>query len=261
MKSSCRLLLLLTLGLQGPGVFAGKSAVQVVDANASPQTGSYPAAIAGAEGNRSGGAVGASNSALAEMLYQVELLRQEVQELRGIVDQQSWQIKQMGEEQRDRYTDLDRRFSLLDQPGVVSEPAADQSMRQATRDDGSQAIGDESAYQAAFDLIRNKRYNEAITALQQFTRDYPRSALMGNVYYWLGEVQLVKANYQEALAAFEALLTQHPNHRKVPDAKYKLSHVHRELGHAARAKQLLQEVVTQHAGTSAAKLAEAELRN
>lgn len=253
MKSSFRLLLLLTLGLHGPGVFAGKSAVQVVDADASPQ-----AAVAGSENNRSGGAVGASNSALAEMLYQLELLQQEVQELRGIVEQQSWQIKQMGEEQRDRYADLDRRFSSPDQSAVVPEPAADTSTAQA---DGSQEVGDQSAYQAAFDLIRNKRYNEAITALQQFTRDYPRSALMGNAYYWLGEVQLVKANYQEALAAFEALLTQYPNHRKISDAKYKLSRVHRELGHTARAKQLLQEVVTQHAGTSAAKLAEAELRN
>ncbi len=265
MKLSLRYLLLLTLGLQGPSVSAGSAVIPVVDATSSPVVENYPTVIATPAGNRAGRVVQSANSnlAAAELLYQLELLQQEVQQLRGIVEQQSWQIKQMGAEQRDRYVDLDRRIVLLSQPGVATELSAGSSIPPAPQAgaDGSRSVSGQAAYQAAFSLIQNKRYDEAIAALELFIKNYPGSTLTGNAYYWLGEVQLVKANFQGALEAFNTLLARYPAHRKLPDAKYKLGRVYRELGDTTRANKLLKEVVTQYAGSSAAKLAEAELRN
>lgn len=100
-----------------------------------------------------------------------------------------------------------------------------------------------------------------MSAFSQFVLDFPSGEYTGNAYYWLGEVQVVKANYPEALKAFDTLLNGFPQHRKTPDAKYKLGKVYRELGDRAKAKQILQEVINQYPGTSAAKLAESELRN
>ena len=265
MKLSLSYLLLLALGLQGPGASAGSVAIPVVDATSSPAAENYPTVIAAPASNRPGRVAQGANSnlAAAELLYQLELLQQEVQQLRGIVEQQSWQIKQMGAEQRDRYVDLDRRIVLLSQVGVSAEPAADGLILSASkvRADGSRSVSEPAAYQAAFSLIQNKRYDEAIAALELFIKNYPGSTLTGNAYYWLGEVQLVRANFQGALEAFNTLLARYPAHRKLPDAKYKLGRVYRELGDTTRANKLLQEVVTQYAGSSAAKLAEAELRN
>ncbi len=208
------------------------------------------------------GATSASSS--ASLLYQLELLQQEVQELRGIVEQQQYQITQMREEQRDRYLDLDRRLSLLNQsaepePASVGSGAAQPGISADLS--GSSVKDEKSAYQAAFELIRNKRYDDAIGALSRFVADFPNGAYTGNAYYWLGEVQVVKADYQSALQAFGALLGKFPQHRKVPDAKYKLGKVYRELGDTSKSEQLLKEVVDKYAGTTAAKLAEAELRN
>jgi len=238
--------------------------------------------ISVAQGGSSGGAQG------AQLFYQLESLQQEVQELRGIVEQQDYQIKRMREEQRDRYLDLDRRITLLNQANskpasveptkpVTSQAVTQQTTGQPTATPVTQPkpvattpantspvvdkAAEKKAYQAAFALVRNKQYDQAVTAFKQLIKDYPDGNYTGNAYYWLGEVLLVESNYEQALTAFGSLLSHYPGHRKAADAKYKQGKIYLQLGENPRAKQLLQDVVDQHAGTSAAKLAEAEMRD
>jgi len=227
----------------------------------------------------------ASHSQAAEMLYQQELLQQEVQELRGLVEQQAYHIKQMREEQRDRYLDLDRRITLLNQApakrtsaNVAAEPAPVAAIEKlkapatdavtepvtATLDAApvqDKKVSEKEAYQAAFTLVRNKQYAKASIAFEQLIKDYPDGNYTGNAYYWLGEVLLVESKHEQALKAFETLLEKHPAHRKAPDAKFKQGKIYLQMGDKAQAKVLLQDVIDLHAGTSAAKLAESEMRD
>lgn len=56
----------------------------------------------------------APNNELVVSLYnQLEALQQEVQSLRGLVEEQGNQIRRMQTEQRDRYLDIDRRLSEM----------------------------------------------------------------------------------------------------------------------------------------------------
>jgi len=122
-------------------------------------------------------------------------------------------------------------------------------------------VSEKEAYQAAFSLVRNKQYAEASTAFEQLIKDYPDGSYTGNAYYWLGEVLLVESNREQALKAFETLLGKYPAHRKAADAKFKQGKIYLQMGDKAQAKVLLQDVIDLHAGTSAAKLAEAEMRD
>jgi tol-pal system protein YbgF len=232
-----------------------------------------------------GASVSASGTQAAEMLYQQELLQQEVQELRGLVEQQAYEIKRMREEQRDRYLDLDRRITLLNQTpakrtaadvpakpapvaavekvkipatNAVKEPVAT-AVEAAPVPDNK--VTEKEAYQAAFSLVRNKQYAEASKAFEQLVKDYPDGNYTGNAYYWLGEVLLVESNQAQALKAFEALLEQYPNHRKAADAKFKQGKIYLQMDDKTQAKVLLQDVINLYPGTSAAKLAEAEMRD
>ncbi len=256
MNLTLRILFVLMLGTLVPGFGLQAATVPVVDATAGES--GYRQTSAGAS---SGSVAGGSSS--ATLIYKLQLLQQEVQELRGIVEQQQYQITQMREEQRDRYLDLDRRVSLVTQSGVSSgsQIKSDDSNAADSQPAASALVDEKSAYQAAFELIRNKRYDDAINALSRFVADFPNGEYTGNAFYWLGEVQIVKASYQDALQAFASLLNKYPQHRKVADAKYKLGKVYRELGDSAKSERLLKEVIENHAGTTAAKLAEAELRN
>jgi tol-pal system protein YbgF len=232
-----------------------------------------------------GTVLSAGGSQAAETLYQQQLLQQEVQELRGIVEQQAYEIKRMREEQRDRYLDLDRRITLLNQAptkrtaaDVPAEPAPvaiDEQIKTPSTDVVKEPVAipvdvapvvenkvsEKEAYQTAFSLVRNKQYAEASKAFEQLIKDYPNGKYTGNAYYWLGEVLLVESKQAQALKAFETLLEQYPNHRKAADAKFKQGKIYLQMGDKTQAKVLLQDVINLHPGTSAAKLAEAEIRD
>lgn len=54
-----------------------------------------------------------NNDLLMTLYMQMEALQQEVQTLRGMVEEQSNQVRRVQNEQRDRYLDIDRRLSEL----------------------------------------------------------------------------------------------------------------------------------------------------
>lgn len=92
---------------QVPVVEAGVSRSQPVQAQPQPSPSQQPVSAAG-------------SSVMLEMYEQMEQLKQELSDLRGMVEQQSYQIRQMQNEQRDRYLDLDRRVSELTTASLTS---------------------------------------------------------------------------------------------------------------------------------------------
>ncbi|MBV6333019.1 tol-pal system protein YbgF, partial [Pseudomonas aeruginosa] len=83
----------------------------------------------------------------------------------------------------------------------------------------------------------------------------------GNAQYWLGEVNLAKGDLQGAGQAFARVSQSYPSSQKVPDSLYKLADVERRLGNNDKAKGILQQVISQYPGTSAAQLAQRDLKN
>ncbi|WP_062265683.1 tol-pal system protein YbgF [Endozoicomonas arenosclerae] len=205
----------------------------------------------------------------AHMLNLVDELRQEIMTLRGQVEEQAYQIKQLQQENRDRYLDLDQRISRLGESSG-STPAT------AGRSAGSPvtlpAIGskppvkssgarEEAAYQAAFSLIKDKRFDDAVVALQKLLKDYPRGQFSDNAQYWLGEVQMAQGKYKEAQGDFQTLIDSYPDSPKVPDAAYKLGRILDLQGEKTAAKKRLESVISQYPGSAAARLSDTYLRN
>lgn len=92
-------------------------------------------------------------------------------------------------------------------------------------------------------------------------RKYPNSQYSGNAQYWLGEVNPAKGDLQGAGQAFARVSQSYPSSQKVPDSLYKLADVERRLGNNDKAKGILQQVISQYPGTSAAQLAQRDLKN
>ncbi len=226
-----------------------------------------------------------SPSAAADLLFQLETLQQEVQSLRGQLEEQGHELKLMKASQRDRYIDLDKRISLLmassraptvtasTTPEVVSPPEVNQSAEPVeTAEDTStlvntlpsplapislQAPSEQAklAYNNAYSLIRERKFEESEVAFSQFVQDYPNNSLTGNGYYWLGEVKLVQGKSREALDAFSVVTQKIPGHGKEPDALYKLGTVSDQLGESEKAKSYLQDVIRRFPESKAAQLA------
>lgn len=71
--------------------------------------------------SRAGGAPAGGNDLLVSLYNQLEALQQEVQTLRGMVEEQSNRLRRLETESRDRYLDMDSRLSALS--GGAAAPA------------------------------------------------------------------------------------------------------------------------------------------
>jgi tol-pal system protein YbgF len=230
-----------------------------------------------------------NTNANAQIFDLVEMLQQEVQQLRGQVEELNYNLGKLKEDQKQRYLDLDRRIvslstaapvtkesrvaSVTDQTTqpkiVVSQvkvistavpvgPATETSTTE-TQTLAGQAPNDPEAakiaYKAAYALIRKRQFDASIVALLAFVKNFPQSDLVGNAYYWLGEVYMVQGDASLAVVSFEYVISKFPQHRKIPDALYKAGVAYQNTGNVDKANQLLQRVLAEYPESSAARLA------
>jgi len=215
-----------------------------------------------------------------ENVYQTQVLQQEVQELRGLVEELSHEIQQMKGRQADRYLELDRRFEDFRKqigrrglPGIEDPVSRNTDAARVpggdggTADRGDQpelsAANEKSLYDTALELIRSRQYDMAIVQLDTVISRYPEGQYAPNAYYWLGEVYAARPDpdYEMARQSLAQVISFFPDHRKVPDAAFKLGKVYHLMGDCVRAREILTQVIQQHQGTTVAKLAETYLRD
>ncbi len=180
-----------------------------------------------------------ANQGLLEMSRQIDALTEELRRLRGEFDQLQHEVERARAQQRDQYLDLDTRLRAAE---------AALTAAQATTAPGSP----EAEYQAAFNLLKDGRYEEAEGALREFATKYPQHELASNAVYWLGEAHYVQRDFPAALAAFESVVRDYPGTRKSPDALLKAGYCQYELKRFGNARALLTRVVEDYPDTQAA---------
>ncbi|MFL0796935.1 MAG: tol-pal system protein YbgF [Cellvibrionaceae bacterium] len=195
----------------------------------------------------------------AQLFYRLQLLEQQVQQLRGILEEQEHELALLKKQRMDDYLDLDRRVSQLSKG--VSVPVSSQPTTPSAN--LGMLNGDErSSYKAAFSLLSKRQFDQARDDMKLHLEKYPEGSYAANAHYWLGEIFLLQQKYEDSRQWFIQLLEKFPQHRKVPDAKFKLGKVYHMMGDAAKAKQLLKEVSVSNsdAASLAKQYLEANLR-
>ena len=236
---------------------------------------------------------------VGNLLYQLQQLQQEVMMLNGKVEEQANELRRLKQQSLERYVDLDRRVSTLTTGGVAPAGGAGASygstagpaagaysassaatptgttagsssytpprasvpaVSAGAATSGAELPGEGEAYRAAYALVRGQKFNDAVTAFQQFLVQYPNGRYAPNAYYWLGELYLVvqPPDLEQARQSFNQLLTQYPTNSKVPDALYKLGRVHFMKGNRDKSREYLDRVINEYGSTnsSAVKLAQ-----
>ncbi|NRP46166.1 MULTISPECIES: tol-pal system protein YbgF [unclassified Marinobacterium] len=116
-------------------------------------------------------------------------------------------------------------------------------------------VSDRVAYQQAFTLVRERKFDESVQAFEQFIQTYPSSDNLANAYYWIGEVKLAQQQLDSAKVAFDTVVSQFVGHRKRPDALYKLGVVQDRLGDSAAQQSSFKQLLDEYPKSSAAGLA------
>lgn len=216
----------------------------------------------------------AADQRLSDLLLQIQRLQQEVQQLRGQLELQNHELSTLKRLQRDQYMDLDARLrgraggtgpghrggTVLQQPGnAAQQPAGSGSAAPAPSTPSKTPSGEKQAYRVAFDLLKQRRYGEAIRDLESLLARYPNGEFADNARYWLGEANYVTRNYAAALTQFQRVLANYPLSPKVPASKLKIGYIHYDQGDWKRARTALKDVAEKFPDSAEARLAESRL--
>lgn len=206
------------------------SQVQVVDAGASNSASS--AQNSNAQTSNQAGAAGNGNEIVITLYNMVEALQREVQTLRGLVEEQSYQIRRMESEQRDRYLDVDNRLSELNQRvslGVVNPAFGNPASPVFNVPEEIEPSALESAAQTAFNPNSNSADNEVVLpsttnnpqttiALNQTPNMEPRSE--EELYQEARNLLLNDGEFEASISVFQQMIENYPQGRLAPNAYY-----------------------------------------
>lgn len=200
-----------------------------------------------------------ANGSLVDLTMQVDTLQRQSAELQGRTESLEHKAQGTAGRQRDLYLDLDDRIQNLERS--VRNPTV------SVMDGGSLAPGqlpvpggsDRDNYQAAFELLKEQRYEPAAMAFQQFLVSFPDSQLADNAQYWLAESYYGTDQFENALKHFQVVISKFPRSRKIPDALLKIGYSNYELQRWDSARGALARVQADYPDTTAARLAEQRL--
>jgi tol-pal system protein YbgF len=240
-----------------------------------------------------------NNQAMVDLVIQVQQLQDEVRMLRGMLEDQTLELENLGNRQRDQYLDLDQRITELRSGSadpIVTAGAATTAGALDTTGNAAPAIredvpdvrpalttpssvtgiatpdtqarqvaaspeNEKADYDRAFQSLKDLKYADAAEQFLTFVNVYPASDYADNAQYWLGESYYVTRNYDIALEAFQTLLSQYPTSPKIADGLLKIGYTHYELKQWDQARAALTQVQEQYPDTTLARLAGSRLRS
>jgi len=212
---------------------------------------------------------------LSDLLLQIQRLQQEVQRLHGRVEIQQHELSTLKRRQREQYLDLDAR--LRDRPAGASprpgagnaigmealqapqNPAAADALSVYSPPASGASTEEQRVYHNAFDLLRQRRYEEAIRGFEDLLAHYPNGEFADKARYWLGETGYVRRDYATALTQFQRVTADHPLSPRVPASLLKIGYIYDEKGDWQRAHGILQNLIEKFPDTAEARLAASRL--
>lgn len=240
-----------------------------------------------------------NNQALLDLAQRTADLHREVRELRGENEKLRYELNSIKTLQREQYLNLARRLQALSDtasaagsgstgqvvpssnlagtaeeastlPAVADAPASLQpdtasSPAPAEPEGAGQviALGSTSDatkdYKIAFTLLKSGKYDDSVSAFEEFLRKHPDSKYAANAQYWVAEANYVSKRYPRALTEFSTVVEKYPASSKLADARLKLGYTYYELGKFQEARDELTRLRAQFPNSNVAKMAQERL--
>jgi tol-pal system protein YbgF len=203
-----------------------------------------------------------ANQSVVDMAQKLEANQAEIRSLRGRIDELQNNGEALKRQQRELYSDLDKRLTANTAGGAVGGVPGAVGAAGGGVVPGSpgSAQTEQAAYSQAFDALKSSNYTGAISGFESFLTAYPNSPIAENAQYWLGEAHYAKGEYDKAALSFQAVGQRWPNSRKSPDALLKLGFAQLEMKRYSEARVTLADVTRKYPDSDAAKLAAERLR-
>ncbi|WP_313654639.1 cell division protein CpoB [Pantoea sp.] len=213
------------------------------------------------------------SNAQAQLMQQLQQQmsdnQRDIDALRGQIQQNTYQLNQVVERQKQLYQQIDSLSSASSgggQQAAGSDAAADTGAAAttgaaaSTQSAPAQTGDANSDYNAAVALIlEKKQYDQAISALQAWVKRYPDSTYQPNANYWLGQLNYNKGKKDDAAYYYATVVKNYPKSPKAAEALFKVGVIMQEKKDTAKAKAVFQQVIKLYPDTDSAKQAQKRL--
>ncbi|MGH8370490.1 MAG: tol-pal system protein YbgF [Gammaproteobacteria bacterium] len=199
------------------------------------------------------------NQSLTSMSQRIDDLQDQMRQLRGDVETLEHNVDLTKKQQRDLYLDLDQRLQKLELS--TGGPKAGNDSSSAVTEPAASAADEHSAYQKNFDLVKQGRYDDAITGFTAFIQQYPQSELVPNAEFWMGESHYQEKDFQGALVNYKAVIENYPDSGKTPDALLKMGYAQYELKDWKAARNAFDTLVSKYPNSRSAVIAKQRLQS
>ena len=135
-----------------------------------------------------------------------------IQELTSKLEQMEFQISQLSKKVETSNQDITFRLKELENKPETTP------QKPILIDKSS----DKERYDFAYDYIKKGDYVEAQKLLTEFTKDFPKSTLLPNALYWLGETYYTQEQYENAVGFFADVFSKYKTSSKAADALFKM---------------------------------------
>ena len=116
-------------------------------------------------------------------------------------------------------------------------------------------------YRSAFQLVKEKDYNEAIDSFNAFLYLFPQSNYASNAQYWLSESIYALGDFANAMINFAQVVEKYPNSSKIADAKLKIGYCYYSIKKWKEARFIFSDIIKKYPNSSLSKLAEKKIQS
>ena len=206
---------------------------------------------------------------MQQLQQQMSDNQRDIDALRGQIQQNTYQLNQVVERQKQLYQQIDSLSSASSSGGqqaaggdaAADTGAAATAGAAASAQSAPAQTGDaNSDYNAAVALIlEKKQYDQAISALQAWVKRYPDSTYQPNANYWLGQLNYNKGKKDDAAYYYATVVKNYPKSPKAAEALFKVGVIMQEKKDTAKAKAVFQQVIKLYPDSDSAKQAQKRL--
>lgn len=223
-----------------------------------------------------------ANELNIKLLNQLDVMQQEIRELRGKLEEQQNSVQTLNQKQEKLFLNLDARLNKLDPSGVKASEMSDPNPNpqdtntqagtsapvahiEMPLSNAQQGTNEKVLYDAAVNLMHARKYEDAILEFKDLLWQFPEGNYAANAYFWLGELyaQQWRENNKsdknllaQAYDAFNIVTNKSGGQDLEGDAMLKIALLEIDQDHLAVAKEILQQVAKKFPNTSRALVAE-----
>ena len=116
-------------------------------------------------------------------------------------------------------------------------------------------------YRSAFQLVKDKKYDEAIDVFSAFLYLFPKSKYAANAQYWLSESIYALGDYVSAMINCAKVVEKYPNSSKIADAKLKIGYCYYSIKKWKEARFIFSNIMKDYPNTSLSQLADKKIKS